>query len=137
MRQPRIFVSAEIALQDSAIGRPVEHCSPRFQLAHARRRFLRVQLGHAPVIDILPAAHGIGEMDFPIVAVVHIGQRGGDAAFGHYGVGLAEEALANQAHRNAGGRGLDGGAQPGATGADDQHLVLDCGIVRHVEALKR
>src|SRR5207249_3730863 len=28
MRQPRIFVSAEIALQDSAIGRPVEHCSP-------------------------------------------------------------------------------------------------------------
>ena len=137
VRQPCILVSAEIALQDAAIGRAVEHCSPGFQLAHTRGGFLRVQLGHAPVIDILPAAHGIGEMDFPIVPVVHIGQRGGDAAFGHDRVGFAKERLANQAHRDPGSRGLDGGTQPGAAGADDQNVVLDCGIVRHVEGLKR
>ena len=45
-------------------------------------------------------------------------------AFGHDRVGLAEERLADQADLHAGRRGLDGRAQPGAAGANHQHVVF-------------
>ncbi len=129
--EPGIFVPAEIALQDPPVRGAVEHGPPGLQFANARRRLAGVELRHAPVIDVLAAAHGVGEMHLPIVPFVHVGQRGRDAAFGHDGVGLAEQALADQAHRDAGRRGLDGRAQAGAAGADDQDVVFDGGILRH------
>ena len=45
------------------------------------------------LIDVLPAAHRVGEMHFPIVAIVHIRERGGDSAFRHDGVRFAEQAI--------------------------------------------
>ena len=57
---------------------------------------LRVQLGHAPVVDVLAAAHRVGEVHPPAVAVVHVGQRGRDAALGHHGVRLAQQRLADR-----------------------------------------
>ena len=54
-----------------------------------------------------------------------LAERRGDAALGHDGVRLAEQRLADQADRDAGRGGLDGGAQPGAAGADDEDVVLD------------
>ena len=92
-------------------GRAVEERAPRLELAHAVGRLLRVQLGHPPVVDVLSAAHGVGEVDLPVVAVVDVGQRGGDAALGHDGVRLAEQRLADQPDRHC-RRGRDGGRSP-------------------------
>ena len=56
VRQTRIFVSAEIALQDAAVCGAVEQRAPRFQFADAVGRLFCVQLGHAPVVEVLSAA---------------------------------------------------------------------------------
>ena len=97
--EPRITMPAEVSLEDPAVVRAVEDGAPRFQLAHAVRRFLRVELGHAPVVDVLPAAHRVGEVDAPVVAVVDVAHGGGHAALGHDGVGLAQQRLADQPDR--------------------------------------
>ena len=102
VRQSRIFVAAEISLQNPAIFCPIEDRAPRFEFAHAIGRFLRMQLRHAPVVDVLPAAHGVGEMHFPIVAIVDIRQCGGNSTFGHHGVRFAEQTLAHHPDGNAG-----------------------------------
>jgi hypothetical protein len=73
MCEPRIFVTAKIALENASIFRAIEDCAPSFELAHPVWRFLRVQLGHPPIIDVLAAAHGIGEMHFPTVTVIDVG----------------------------------------------------------------
>ena len=125
VREARIPVPAEVALEDAPVGRAVEQRAPRLELAHAVRRFLRVQLGHAPVVDVLAAAHGVGEVDAPVVAVVDVAQRRRHAALGHHRVRLAEQRLADESDRDAGGGGFDRRAQPGAAGADDEHVVLD------------
>jgi hypothetical protein len=75
--------------------RAIEDRAPCFEFANAIGRFLRVQLGHSPIIHVLTAAHGVGEMHFPIVAVIDIGERGRDAALGHHRVRFAEQAFAN------------------------------------------
>ncbi len=93
MRQARIAMPAEISVQDTAVFGAVEHRAPGLQLFDARRCFLGVQLGHAPVIQILPAAHGIGEVDAPVVAVVDVAHRRGHSAFGHHRMGLAEQGF--------------------------------------------
>ena len=89
--QPRIPMTAEVPLEDAAVVRPIEYRAPGLELADPVGCFLCVQLSHAPVVDVLAAAHRVGEVDFPAVAIVHIGQRGRDAAFGHHGVRLAEQ----------------------------------------------
>ena len=123
VREPRILVPTEVALEDPAVLGAIEERAPGLELPHPVRRFLRVQLGHAPVVDVLSAAHGVGEVDLPAVPVVHVGQRRGDAAFRHHRVGLAEERLADQPHLDAGtGRG-DRRAEAGAARADHQHVV--------------
>src|SRR5918912_793698 len=76
VRQPGISVSSEVPLQNAPILRPVEDSTPRLQFFHAIWSFFGMQLGHAPLIDILAAAHRIGEMDPPIVAIIHIRERG-------------------------------------------------------------
>ena len=117
-------VTAEGALQDAAVGRAVEQGAPFLQLAHAIRRLLRVDLRHAPVVQERAALHGVLEVRLPAVLRIHVPERRRDAALGHHGVRLAEQRLAHQADRRACGGGLDRGAQPGAAGADHQHVVL-------------
>ena len=91
VREPRILMAAEVALQNAAVIRPVEDGAPRFELAHAIGRFLCVQLSHPPIVDVLAAAHRIGEVHPPVVAIVDVRQRGRDSAFRHHGVRFAEE----------------------------------------------
>jgi hypothetical protein len=95
VREARIAMAAEVPLENPAVLRPVEYGAPGLELADAIGRLLRVQLRHAPVVHVLAAAHRIGEVDLPAVAVVHIRhhirQRRRDAAFGHDGVSLAEK----------------------------------------------
>ena len=93
VRQARIFMAAEIPLQNPAILGAIENRAPSLELAHSRRRFSGVQLRHPPIVDVLPAAHGVGEMDLPVVAVVNVGERGGDAAFRHHRVSFSEQTL--------------------------------------------
>src|SRR5262245_2470128 len=80
VRQPRIAMAAEVALQNPSISGSIEDRSPCFQFLNAGRRFLRVKLRHLPVVDILAAAHGVGEMNLPAVARVNGAESGGDSA---------------------------------------------------------
>ncbi len=89
MGEARIFVAAKIPLQNAAVLRAIEDRAPGLEFAHPRGRFLGVQFGHPPIVDVLPAAHGVGEMDLPVIAVVHVGERGRDPAFGHHGMRFA------------------------------------------------
>src|SRR5262249_53705925 len=86
--QSWVFVSAEVSLQDLSIFSSIEDRAPRFQFANAGRGFFGVELGHTPVVDVLAAAHRIGEMDFPVISAVCGAQRSGNSAFSHHGVGF-------------------------------------------------
>jgi len=131
VRQPRIFVAAEIALEDAAVLGAVEKRAPGFQFADAIGRFLGVQLGHAPIVQVLAAPHRVGEMDFPVVPLIHVGQRRRNAALGHDGMSLAQERFADHAHGHTCGGGFYGRAQSSAAGPDDQHVVLECLVFGH------
>ena len=135
VREARIAVAAEVALQDAAVLRAIEHRAPGLELAHAIRRFLGVQLRHAPVVHVLAAAHRVGEVHLPVVAVVDVGQRRRDAAFGHDRVRFAEQRLADEADRDARRRGFDRGSQSRSAGADDEDVVFVCLILRHHKIL--
>ena len=117
--EARIFVAAEMSLQDTAVFRPIEDRTPRFQFAHAIRRFFGVKLSHAPLIHVLPAAHRIGEMHLPVVALVHIRERRGDPALGHDGVRFAKQRFADQPDAHARRGSFNRGAQARTAGADD------------------
>src|SRR5215468_8564281 len=65
MGESRIAMAAEITLQNAAISRAVENRAPRFQFSHAGRRLLGMQFGHSPTVQVLTAAHGVGEVHAP------------------------------------------------------------------------
>ena len=119
MSEPRISVAAEISLQNPAILCAVEQRTPGFQLAHAVWRFLRVQLGHARLVDVLAAAHRIGEVHFPIVALIDIRQRCGNPALSHHRVRLAKQRFANESDPNIRSRSFNRSTQARAARAND------------------
>ncbi len=131
--QARIFMPAEVPLQNPPILGPVEKRAPRFEFAHALRRFLGVQLRHAPVVEVLPAAHRIGEMHPPVVAIVDIGQSRGNAAFGHHGVRFTQQRFADHSHFGAVSRGFDRGTQPRAARPNHQYVVGEPLELRHLQ----
>jgi len=49
-------------------------------------RFFCVQLRHSPLIHVLPSAHGVGEMHFPVVPLIDVRERSSNPAFRHNGV---------------------------------------------------
>ena len=123
VRQTRIAVAAEVALVDAPIRRAIEHGAPRLELAHAVGRFLGMELRHPPVVDILAAAHRVGEMHLPVVAIVVVAHGRGHAALGHDRVRLAQQRLADEAHGGAGVGRLDRRSQARTTRPDDQDVV--------------
>src|SRR6266508_3868860 len=124
VRQPGVAVPAEVALEDAAVGGAVEQRAPLLELQHPVGCLLRVELGHAPVVEHLAAAHGVAEVDAPVVLRVDVAQRRGHAALRHDRVGLAEQGLADDRRPGAAGRRLDRGPQAGPAGADDDDVVL-------------
>jgi hypothetical protein len=56
-------------------------------------RFLGVQLGHAPVVQVLAAAHRVGEVHRQLSRSSTLRHRRRHAALGHDGVRLAEQRL--------------------------------------------
>jgi hypothetical protein len=123
--QARIAVTAEVALQNAPIGGAIEERAPGFQLADAIRRFARVQLRHAPAVQVLAAAHRVGEVHPPVVALVDVGERRRDAPLGHDRVRFAEQRLADQSDLDAGSGRFDRRPQAGTAGADHQDVVLE------------
>ena len=115
---------AEGALQDLPALGAVEERAPLLEFVDAVGRFLRMELRHAPVVQKLAAAHGVAEMGVPVVGGVHVAHGRGDAAFGHDGVGLAQQRLADQADLGSVRQCFDGGAKARASGADDQDIVF-------------
>ena len=90
-----------------------------------------MELGHPPVIDVLSATHRIGEVNFPAVAIIDIGERRGDAALSHNRVGFAEQAFADHAYGNTRRRCFNRGAQSRAPGPDYENVVLKSFVVGH------
>ena len=127
--EARITVAAEVTLRNLAFLGAVKHRAPGFQFMDAGRGFLGMQFGHAPVVHVLAATHGVGEVNLPAVAVVHVAHGCRHAAFGHDRVGLAEEGFADETDLDAGGRRFDGGPQARATGADHQDVVIKSFVI--------
>jgi hypothetical protein len=95
---------------------------------------LSVQLRHSMVVQVLAASHRVCEVNFPAVAIIHIRHCRGHATFGHDGVSFAEEGLADESDGAAGGGGFDGGAEAGAAGADDDHVVFVGFVLVHEQS---
>ncbi len=131
VRQPRIAVPAEVALQDAAVFGAVEDRAPGFEFMHPRRRFLRVQFRHAAIVQILSAAHGVGEMHAPVIAIVHVAHGRRHAAFRHHRMRLAQKRLGDHSGLASGGGCFNGRAQPRAARADHQHIVFVNRKLRH------
>ncbi len=129
VREARVAMAAEVALQDAAVLRAIEDRAPGFELADAVGGFLRVKLGHLPVVEVLPAAHRVGEVHAPVVAVVGVGERRRHAALGHDGVRLAQQRLRDDADLGALRGRFDGRAQTRAAGANDEDVVINDGMI--------
>src|SRR5438105_12690256 len=82
VRQPAVRMTSERALVDAAVGRAVEQRAPRLELVDPVGGFLGVDLGHAPVVVHLAAAHRVAEMHAPAVFLHYGGTGGGRGAFG-------------------------------------------------------
>ena len=121
--QARVRVAAERPLEDPAVPRPVEGGAPALQLANPRGRLLGVELRHAPVVEQRATLHRVAEVRLPGVLCRHVGERGGHPALGHHRVGLAQQRLADEPHRCAGGGRLDRRPEPGAAGAHHEDVV--------------
>ena len=123
--QSWIAMSAEIALADEAFLGSIEDRAPFLQLHHPRRRFLGMDLRHAPIVQKFSAPHRVAKVHHPIVARIDVAERGGHSAFGHHGVGLAEKALGKNSRGEPEAAALDRGAKSGAPRSDHDHVVLD------------
>ena len=122
--EPRVAVATEVALRDLAVLGAVEQRAVLLELPDPLGRLLGVQLRHAPVVEHLAAAHGVAEVDLPVVLGPDVAHGGGDAALGHDGVRLAEQRLGDDRGARTGLVRGDRGAQPGAAGADDDDVVV-------------
>ena len=131
VREPRVAMTAEVALEDEAVLRAIEEGAPLLELEDAVRRLLRVELGHAPVVEELAAAHGVAEVDLPVVLLPHVAQRSRDPALGHHGVRLPEERLAHQRGLHTHRARFDRGTQAGAARADDDDIEVVGLVLRH------
>src|SRR5438045_3551825 len=131
--KPRIFVATEVALEDATVGGTVEYGAPRFELANSIGSFPGVKLGHSPIIEILSAAHRVGEMDSPVVAIVDVSERGSDAALGHYRMGFAEQRFADETDPSAGVCCFDCCSESRAARTDDENVVRQRLVFGHLQ----
>ena len=122
--EPPVGVPAERALRHLAVGRAIEHAAPALELADAVGRLLSVQLGHAPVVEVLAAEHRVLEVDLPVVGASTLPN---DAAMPPSAItvcALPSSDLQTSAVRAPAADGRDRGSQPGAAGADHEHVVV-------------
>src|SRR6266850_2095909 len=126
-------MTAKSSLQNLSVAGSIEHRSPLFQLANSVWGLLRMNVGHPPVVQKLPATHRVAKMRAPIVRLVHIGNRCGDAAFSHDSVRLAEERFTDDANSYSLTKRLDRRTQASTTCPDNQHIMFVCFVLFHGE----
>ena len=95
-----------------------------------------MDLRHARVIHVLAAAHGVGKVNLPVVALVHIGQGRGDSSFSHDRMRFAEQTLGDNSDGNPSRGGPNGGAQPCSSRTNDQNVVFASQVFRHQKILQ-
>ncbi len=122
--EPGVLVAAEVALADLAVLGAVEQRAPGLQLPDAVGGLLGVQLGHPPVVEELPAAHGVTEVHHPVVVGIDVAHGRGGPALGHDRVGLAEQGLADDGGALPLLPGLDCRPESGAARSDDDDVVF-------------
>ena len=130
-------VAAEVTLEDPAVGRAVEECAPCLELVDAVGRLLGVQLGHAPVVEHLAAAHRVAEVNLPVVLGVDVAHGRRDATLGHDRMRFAEQGLADERGAQTAGLGLDGRPEAGTAGPDDDHVVIVGFVLGHLDLPRR
>src|SRR6267378_2878666 len=106
-------MTTKCSLQNLSVAGSIEHRSPLFQLANSIWGLLRMNVGHPPVVQKLPAAHRVAKMRAPIVRFVHIGNGRGDAAFSHDSVRFAEERFTDDTNSYSLTKRLDRRTQAG------------------------
>ena len=122
--KPCVTVAAKIPLEDPAVIRSVEEGTPPLQFMDPLRSFLGMDLCHPPVIHHLPAAHGVPEVDLPVVLRVHVAHSRRDATLRHHGVGLAQQRFADQCGTRSRGRCLDCRSESCAARTNHNDVVL-------------
>src|SRR5919107_1501214 len=119
-----IGMAAEGALAYLALGRPVEGRPPLLELVDPVWCLFGEGLDHPPVVEELAAPHGVDKVLAPGVVGVDVPDGGRNAALGHDGVSLAQQALGDDADRQAVLGRRDRGPETRSSGADDQDVVL-------------
>jgi hypothetical protein len=130
--QAGVAMATEVALEDQPVLGPIEEGAPLLELADSVGGLLGVQLSHPPVVEHLPAAHGVAEVDLPVVLGVDVPESGGHTTLGHHRMGLAQQGLAHQSGAQPLGIRFDGGSETGATGTDDDDVEVVGFVLRHV-----
>jgi hypothetical protein len=82
-------------------------------------------LHHAPVVEQLPAEHGVGEVHLPAVLRVDIADTGCDTTLSHDRVGFAQQGFRDDRDAATCIRRGDCSAHSRAAGADDEHVTFD------------
>ena len=136
VRESRIFMAAEISLQNAAVLGAIEDRAPGFEFAHAIGRFLRVQLGHAPLLTYWPPRIVSAKWTFQLSRSSTLASAAAIPPSAITVCALPRQRFANHADRNAGRRSFDRRAQSGAAGADHENVVLGF-VFGHWGSLKR
>jgi hypothetical protein len=104
--------------------RAIEDGAPRLELAHAVGRLLGVQLGHAPVVEVLAAAHRVGEVHLPAVAVVDVAIAAAMPPSAMTVCALPSSDLQTRPTDTPAADASMAARRPGAARADDEDVVL-------------
>jgi hypothetical protein len=94
MRKSWVFVPSKVTLEYSTVLCPIEQGAPFLEFTNTIWSLPGVQFCHTPVVEILPPAHRVREVDLPVVTVIDMTHRGRHATFRHYRMGLAEQRFA-------------------------------------------
>src|SRR5208282_4389004 len=121
-------VAAERALVDLALLGPAERHAEVLKLVHRLHRLAAHVLDGVLVTQPVRPLHGIVHVPAPVV-LVHVAERGGDAALRRDRVAARGEHFADAGRLQPGGTHAERGTQAGTTGADHHDVV---GVVHHV-----
>ena len=114
--------AAERALVDAAVLRARERHAPVLELVDGGRRVAAQIFDRVLVAEPVRALDGVVHVPAPIV-LAHVAERGRDTALGRDRMRAGREHLGDAGGVQAGLAAADHGAQPGAAGADNHHVV--------------
>jgi hypothetical protein len=132
VRQARIPMSAEIFVAKCGHLRAVKHRAPGLEFTHPRRGFLGVQLSHTPIIMYWPPR--IVSKNELSNCHDHLHWRAPRQSHPQPSLyGLAQKRFANQADGYPPSGSFNGSPQTGASGPITKNVVLDDGIISHMQ----